>query len=552
MLLGFWEILLPRVGLGVWAARSRAERLHKIAVRFRLLAIEMGGVLIKVGQFLSSRVDVLPKEITEELSGLQDEVPAERFEDIRLVAEADLGMSLEQRFVCFDPAASAAASLGQVHRATIVNPIVGNNSQASGEEDRFQQVDVIVKVQRPNIEAIITTDLAAIKTVSRWLQKYPPIRKRANVPDLVQEFSKILFEEIDYLAEGKNIEIFQEHFLGYPGVRVPKVIWSHTTRRVLTLEDVSGIKIDDYQVITKAGISREEVASRVLEIYFKQIFEDGFFHADPHPGNLFVRPVDGNGQGNWELVFVDFGMVGTITPDNRLALRDMLIAFGTRDSHRLVRSYQKLKILLPGADLDLLNTANERAFELFYGRNMSEFKNITPEEITQLLIEFRDLVYQLPFQVPQNLIFLARAVGLLSGLCTGLYPDLNIWDHMVPYASKMLLQESSNEFLSGLPEGIREWLGELGGIVQKLVALPGRTEAILARVERGELVTRDPQLAEQVRRLSVAVQRAGGGVIFSAMLISGVLLFMGGQVGIAIGLGVAAGVVLVWVLAPRW
>ena len=175
----------------------------------------------------------------------------------------------------------------------------------------------MVKVQRPNIENIIATDLAALRTVGRWLNYYPPIRKRANVPALLEEFTRTLYEEIDYLAEGRNAETFAANFKDHPGVLVPKVIWTHTAQRVLSLEDVQGIKITDYEAISAAGISRTEVASRLLDTYLQQIFQDGFFHADPHPGNLFVRvnPADGTRlekKPEWRLTFVDFGMVGRI------------------------------------------------------------------------------------------------------------------------------------------------------------------------------------------------------------------------------------------------
>ena len=281
----WWDLVLPRLGLGVLARRSRDERLRSAAASFRILAVAMGGVLIKVGQFLSTRVDVLPPAFTEELTGLQDEVPAESFEAIRQVAEAEFSETLEARFHSFDQNPLAAASLGQVHRAQI--EIIASDGTDS---HNLTVINVVVKVQRPLIESIIATDLAALKTVGSWLQKYPPIRKRVDVPALIREFSRILYEEIDYLAEGRNAETFAANFHRDPRVKVPKVIWSHTTRRVLTLEDVLGIKITEYAEIERAGVSTAEVALVLLDVYLQQIFEDGFFHADPHPGNLFIAP----------------------------------------------------------------------------------------------------------------------------------------------------------------------------------------------------------------------------------------------------------------------
>ncbi len=546
---GFWDILLPHIGLRKLSARTRALRMHKIATRFRLLAITMGGVMIKVGQFLSARVDVLPPEITQELSGLQDEVPAEPFEAIRKVAETDMGIPLDQRFSRFEPQAIAAASLGQVHQA-LLKPSV---SEGEGDSE-VEPVPVVVKIQRPDINLIIATDLAALRTVGKWLQRYPPIRRRANVSALIEEFSRILYEEIDYLAEGRNVETFAEHFKTTAGVRVPRVIWTHTTQHVLTLEDVRGIKIDDYTAIANAGIDRKAVAVRLLEIYFKQIFEDGFFHADPHPGNLFINVEVDEEEiilEKWYLTLVDFGMVGRITPDTRRGLREMLIAFGTRDSARLIRAYQLIGVLLPGADLALLEKANARAFNIFWGKNMTELMDVSHEEMAQLVIEFRDLILDLPFQVPQDLIFLGRAVGLLSGLCTGLDPQFNVWEQLAPYAKRLLSQEMPGGILSGLPENLSEFLSEITKLLQKMVALPGRTEAVLERVERGELVVRDNLLTEQVRRLSVSIKRLAGGIIFAALVLAATQSMLGGQTWIAAGLSAIAMVVIIWILFAR-
>jgi predicted unusual protein kinase regulating ubiquinone biosynthesis (AarF/ABC1/UbiB family) len=297
-----WEIVMPRIGLGGRSARTRSKRYRSTAVRFRALAIRMGGLMIKVGQFLSARLDVLPIEITEELSDLQDEVPAEDYDAIRMLAEEDLGASLSEHYEWFDETPMAAASLGQVHRARLCD--------ADATEQGFEHV--VVKVQRPHIDQVVDTDLAAIRRVGGWLQRYKPISKRADVPALIAQFAATTLAEIDYLAEGSNAETFDANFGDAPHVHVPKVVWSLTTLRVLTLEDVAAIKITDYDAITAAGIDRSEVAQVLLGTYMQQIIEDGFFHADPHPGNLFVTPV---GEGDWKLTFIDFGMVGRV-PEN--------------------------------------------------------------------------------------------------------------------------------------------------------------------------------------------------------------------------------------------
>ena len=387
----FWDIVLPRIGFGSWAEKSRKKRIQESAIEFRTLAIQLGGVLIKVGQFLSTRVDVLPQEFTDELQGLQDEVPPVPFDEIQALAEHEFGCSLEQKYSHFDREPLAAASLGQVHMARISPQDAGLDSSWESKSS------VVVKIQRPNIEQIIETDLAALCTVGNWLKRYPPIRKRADVPALIAEFSRILYEEVDYLAEGGNAETFAKNFHNNLEVRVPRVVWTHTTRRVLTLENVWAIKITDYEAITSAGIDRSQVAARLLDTYLKQIFEDGFFHADPHPGNLFVFPLpdqtqssSSSGEIAWQLTFVDFGMVGKVPPNTKAGMREMVIGVGTQDTAKILKSFQMLDMLLPGADLALLEKAETRAFERFWGKSMTELTRLSTDEINEFTDEFRD------------------------------------------------------------------------------------------------------------------------------------------------------------------
>ena len=503
-----WEIVLPRIGLGRWSNGNRSARNRRTAVRFRALALSMGGLMIKVGQFLSARLDVLPAEITEELAGLQDEVPPASFADIRQRAEEELGRTLAAAFQSFDETPMAAASLGQAHRAVLWD--------ADAAETGFAQV--VVKVQRPEIEQIVAVDLAALRRVGGWLTRYRPVSSRADVPALVEEFAATTLEEIDYTAEARNAEHFRWVFENDDQVVVPRVAWEHSRLRVLTLEDVSAIRLGDYEAITAAGIDRVRVAEKLVETYLQQIFEDGVFHADPHPGNLFVAPVEGR-AGEFRLTFIDFGMVGRVPDTLRSSLREALIAVGTQDSARLVSAFASMGVLLPTADTKLLDLAVAQVFDRFGGMAMSDLRTISHKEMRDIGLQFRELLVSMPFQLPENLLLLGRTLAVLSGMCTGLNPEFNLWTSITPYAATLVSDEGGRGGLwsTVAAEGTK--------IVQSLVALPGRVDRILTLVERGDLSVKTPMLDLRIRALDRSVRRIPMAIVFAALLLAGAVLY---------------------------
>jgi len=526
-----WELILPRIGLRNYSKKTRPARMVRIAREFRTLAVQMGGVMIKVGQFLSSRLDILPREITNELANLQDEVAPEPFEPIRTLIESEFGIPLQEKFAYFEETPMASASIGQAYYAKL----------CTKDEENEPCPIVVVKVQRPQIEELVKTDLAALKIVGKWIEKYPPIKKRVNVPRLMDEFSQSLYEEMDYLNEGKNAEKFAENFKEHIEVRVPQVVWSHTTKRVLTLEDVGGIKITDYAAIEAAGIDRDEVARRLLDTYLKQIFEDGFFHADPHPGNLFVQVPAGN--DGWRLTFVDFGMTGTLPERTYTGLRELLIAVGTQDSHRLIQAYEDLGILLPGADTAELERAGHRIFERFWGKSMRQMTEMHAEEAHEFVEEFGNLLYDMPFQIPENLILLGRCVSILSGICTGLNPNFNVWENISPYANSLIEAEGDSKW--------KVILDEVLNMLQKLLTLPAKTDSVLTEMAAGKLEVNVAALPVMMERVERSGRKTAAAVIFAAFLLAGVQLYLAGQIGLAVGLGAGAVITLLWILFGR-
>jgi predicted unusual protein kinase regulating ubiquinone biosynthesis (AarF/ABC1/UbiB family) len=528
----YWEIILPRLGLRRWTRSTRSRRYIQIAAQFRAMAIRMGGVMIKVGQFLSARLDVLPLEITEELSGLQDEVPAEDFAAIRKLAEAELGAPLEEKFERFEPQPLAAASLGQVHRARL--------RAAAPEAGEFQEV--VVKIQRPFIDQLIDVDFSALRRVAGWLMRYEPIRRRVDVRALISELEATVHQEIDYLSEGRNAEKFGRNFAERRRIHVPRVAWSHTSQRVLTLENVYAIKITDYDAITAAGIDRAQVAKVLIDTYLKQIIEDRFFHADPHPGNLFVTPIPATEEkkASWQLTFVDFGMVGTVPENLRDGLRELLIGVGTRNATKVVGAFQTLDVLLPSADLKLLEQAESQLFDRFWGMSMNELRSVDHREMRQFALQFRELMYEMPFQLPHNLLLLGRTVAILSGMSTGLDPNFNLWNQLAPYAQKLIAEEGLSNW--------DVWLAEIGNLFKELIALPIQTGQVLTRLERGELNVNVPQVNRQIYHLESAVNRMTGSIVFAAFLFGGVLLRQSGDFKLSYLFWGLSGITLFWMI----
>lgn len=533
----WWDLILRRVpGLRRVAQESSIIRWRCIARRFRRLAVQLGGVLIKLGQFLSIRVDVLPPDVTVELADLQDEVPPEDLEDVLAVIAEEFGRPVNHIFDRFAPEPEAAASLAQVHKARL----------ASGEQ-------VVVKIQRRRIETLVETDLAAIGVAVNWLKLHRPIARRVDLNRLFDEFAATTRAELDFVAEGENAERFAADFADDPGIYIADVYWDYTTRRVLTLENVASIKITDYEAIEAAGISRAQVAQRLYDTYLKQIFATNFVHADPHPGNLFVEPLKpAPGAGPDEprpflLVFVDFGMVAVVPERLRAHLRDYLIGLGTRDSSRIVQAYIDSGILLPGVDRRRLEEVHDVMFERLWGVKMGQFRDVAFEEAEFILREYRDIVYEMPFQLPVDILFVGRAVGILSGMATSLDPEFDPWAATIPFAERLAAEELTRDW--------RGWLDEIGTLARVALGLPTRLDQFLTEARRGELTMQAAlatDTARALRRIERSVERLTWVVVAIGLLVSGMMLRPSeGPDWLSTGLFVSAGLALLWGITRR-
>ena len=509
----WWELILARFLPRGLIQRGAAERRRKWAAQFRELAVELGGVMIKLGQFLSSRADVMPPEITRELAALQDEVPPDPFPPIKRRIQEELGAPIDQLFARFVEKPQSGASLGQTYYAWLP------------EGDA-----VIVKVQRPHIEELVATDLAAIGWAVGLLKWYPPLRRRINLEALLAEFSRVTEGELDYIAEGHNAEELRANFLDDPEVYVPRPYWSHTSTRVLTLERVDSIKITDYQAITAAGIDRQVVARRVFGTYVQQMLIDGLFHADPHPGNLFVeprgpRPEDGSLTRDFVITFVDFGMMGHIRPRDKELFRDLALHAFNREVPAAIADMQKLGFILPGTDTRGLERALYMLIDRYYGLSVREFASIDVDEMLAMAYELRDVIYEFPFQIPIDFVLLARALGILEGLCAGLDPDFNGFVVAEPYVKQLMAMELAEEGLT------QRALKEVQDLALLLWRLPREFDRFLSQTGRGELEVRVSPTMEMdrlVARLDRSVNRLIDIIAFAGFLLAGVLLLISG------------------------
>ncbi len=408
--------------LGLWLDKTtgKAERNQKQrAIQLRELLTKLGPTYIKVGQALSTRPDVVPPMYLEELATLQDQLPSFPNEVAFRFIEEELGASPEEIYAEISSKPIAAASLGQVYQGRL----------KSGEK-------VAIKVQRPDLISRITLDIYIMRSLSIWVQKNIK-RVRSDLVAITDELASRIFEEINYIQEGRNAEMFAELYGHLPEIYIPKIYWQYTGRRVLTMEWIEGIKLTNIEEIQAQGIDATHIIEVGVNCSLRQLLEHGFFHADPHPGNLLAMK-DGR------LAYLDFGMMSNIKPHQRYGLIEAVVHLVNRDFESLASDYVKLEFLKPDTDLTPIIPALSQVFGNALGASVAElnFKSITDQ--------MSAMMYEFPFRVPAYYALIIRSMVTLEGIAIGIDPNFKVLSKAYPYVSKRLLTDQSQELRTSL------------------------------------------------------------------------------------------------------
>lgn len=411
LLAAFAGVLINTRG---WFGRRKAPRSelrHREGASLRETLLSLGPTFIKIGQTLATRADILPIEYIKELSKLQDEVAPFPASEARAIIEADMETSLEEVFAEFEDVPVAAASLGQVHRATL----------KTGQS-------VAVKVQRPRLGEQIELDLSVLRRIARFLARYPNFIRGVDWQGTLDAFRATIFEEMDYEQEARNAELFRENFQRWDDVYVPTIYHVFSSRRVIVMEFIEGLKVTDTDKLLAAGQDAKGVVRLLARTYLKQLLEDGFFHADPHPGNLRV-------MNDGRIAFFDFGMVGRLDVELQSQLINAFFHTIERDVHGLVDDMVRLGFIT-------LSEEEEARFKPTIEALMDRYLSLRLGEVQfkELIFDLAHVIYEFPFRIPASFTYIIRAIMTLEGIGTMVDPDFNFFEVARPYAKGFMFK----------------------------------------------------------------------------------------------------------------
>lgn len=467
-----------------------------VGVKLRRTLQELGPTFIKLGQMASSRRDQVPKEIAVELQKLQDEVISVPFEEIKRIIEYQLGNKLDTLFATFNEEPLACASIGQVHTGTL-----------------HSGVEVAVKVQRPDIETTMETDLEIVEDLTGMLENRLAWAKSYQIQGRFKEFAESLREELDYTAEGKSADRIRRQSEDDEGVHIPKIYWELTTKKVLTMERIKGIKITNIAELDAKGYNREVIAERLANSIFRQVLEFGFFHGDPHPGNLIVMP------GN-VVSYIDFGMVGYMGKEMRYHFTSLLLYVSKGNAKGIVKTFKKMGIIEYDSQMDKLQDDLDGIMEAYYSQSLASIS------LGQIISEIFTIAFKYKVEVPSDITILAKVILTLETVIDKLSPDFSIMKAVEPYGEK-LIKERYN------PKNIAKstWT-KLAENAEILVDLPSDLSSIAKSIKKGKM-----RLDIKVSDLGSALSRLdkiSNRLSFSIILLAFSILMAGLVIGSAI------------------
>ncbi|MEW6459128.1 MAG: AarF/ABC1/UbiB kinase family protein [Bacillota bacterium] len=441
-------VALPRRTIG---RRPREVMKRSSPERLRLVLEELGATFIKLGQLLSTRADLLSAEYIEQLERLQDDVPPIPAAEVRRVVERELGQPLEALYARFDPEPLAAASIAQVHRAAM-----------------HDGTDVVVKVQRPGVKEQIHLDLLIMLDFARLADRHTPWGRMYNFTNMAEEFREAIAEETDFRAEARHADAIRRNLEGDPRVLVPRVQWSHTSERVLTLEYVEGIKLSNLEALEAAGMDRKRLARVLADILLKQMLVDGIFHADPHPGNISVLPGE-------RLALIDFGIIGRLSPENRDNLGQIMLGMIRKNADMVMRSVLRSGAVPDTVDLNLLRRDIERLQQKYYDVPVNQIN------VSESMQDFLVLAYRHRVRLPNELTMLIKSIITADGLVQQLDPEISVADVARPLGKRLLAERYSLKRLRRL------WGESLPEYAQIASRVPFQLHDVLEQLARGEL-----------------------------------------------------------------
>ncbi|MEB3308242.1 MAG: AarF/ABC1/UbiB kinase family protein [Cyanobacteriota bacterium] len=514
LLLSFWWGGQRWSYPGGWSEERQRLRDRRRASWLARRFLELGSAFIKLGQLLSARPDVLPAELVEELAHLQDRVPAFPFRVVQELLEQELGERCAE-IIDLEDVPLGSASLAQVHRASL----------RSGRQ-------VVLKVQRPGLERIFRLDLEVMQQVAALVQRHPRWGRGRDWVGIAQECRRVLLRELDFRLEAEHAARFRQQFLEDPGIRVPAVVWELSGRRVLCLDYVPGIKITNRQGLIEAGINPSAVAEKGAASYLQQLVRFGFFHADPHPGNLAVSS-DGC------LIYYDFGMMGQLSLRLRSRLGNMITAAAARDASALVREMQGAGVIAADVDVGpvrrLVRVMLNEALTPPFSENV----------LDRLSGDLYDLVYGQPFRLPAELIFVMRALSTFEGVGRSLDPGFSLVSIAKPYLLPLMTTSGS-----GTNDLINELSRQAAEVGSRALGIPRRLDESLARIEQGDLQIqiRAGETDRLVRRLALAQQNTAQSFLLGSLAVSAAVIVSSGRPWLVLIPGVLSlPVTLAWV-----